>query len=407
MGIARFGRSADVFSMSALEHVVLAEPPVTPAPLALAPRPEPVVDEERAAFQAAVVEAEAAVAESRYEDAIAALAGRPVPAAAHPDLALGALFAESWARMYLGDLRTALERGERARAIAEGPLFNDCDRAESLYRLGCVQVKLNAIAAATSLFTLALELAERSGLPCDRLRAEIYEWRSRCYQRRRDFEAARQDVERALELAQAVGDEHVAAHAHFRASVIAERTGQVLLARFYAENAMTLYERCGDRVNTGRLLNNLGGLTFLLGKPDEAKAHLKQAVAVALDTGSDADAAQAINSLAQVHLRTGEPEPAERHARHALELLGGREDFVDEIGNAQLVLGRALLAQGRHDEAAGCFERADVTFGRLDSTSHRAAAWMAQGDLAAARGDKDAALERFRAAAEALQDFHF
>jgi len=68
---------------------------------------------------------------------------------------------------------------------------------------------------------------------------------------------------------------------------------------------------------------------------------------------------------------------------------------------------RALLAQGRHDEAAGCFERADVTFGRLDSTSHRAAAWMAQGDLAAARGDKDAALERFRAAAEALQDFHF
>ena len=23
---------------------------------------------------------------------------------------------------------------------------------------------------------------------------------------------------------------------------------------------MTLYERCGDRVNTGRLLNNLGGL---------------------------------------------------------------------------------------------------------------------------------------------------
>ena len=128
---------------------------------------------------------------------------------------------------------------------------------------------------------------------------------------------------------------------------------------------------------------------------------------MALDTGSDADAAQAINSLAQVHLRTGEPEPAERQARHALELLGGREDFVDEIGNAQLVLGRALLAQDRHDEAAGCFERADVSFERLDSTSHRAAAWMAQGDLAAACGDKDTALERFRAAAEALQDFHF
>jgi tetratricopeptide (TPR) repeat protein len=393
--------------MSALEHVVLAEPPVTPVPLALAPRLEPVVDEERAAFQAAVVEAEAAVAESRYADALAALAGRPVPAAAHADLALRALFADSWARMYLGDLQSALARCERARAIAEGPHFTDADRAEALYRLGCVRVKLNAIAAATSLFTLALELAERSGLPCDRLRAEIFEWRSRCHQRRRDFEAAREDVERALELTGAIGDEHVTAHVYFRASVIAERTGQWLLARFYAEHARTLYERHGDRANTGRLLNNLGGLTFLLGDPDEAKAYLKQAVSVALDTGSDADAAQAINSLAQVHLRTGEAELAEQQARYALELLAAREDFLDEVGNAQLVLGRALLAQGRHGEAEGCFAEADASFERLDSASHRAAAWMAQGDLAAARGDKDGAIERFRTAAETLQDFHF
>ncbi len=394
--------------MSALEHVVLAEPSVTRVPVSLVPPlPPPAADEERAELAQAVAAAEGAIAEARYADALAALAGRPVPAAAHPDLALRTLFAESWARMYLGDLQAALACGERARAIAEGSFFNDRDRSESLYRLGCVRVKLNAIAAATSLFTLALELAERSGLPCDRLRAEIFEWRSRCYQRQRDFDAARQDVERALELAQAVGDEHVTAHVYFRASVIAERTGQWLLARFYAENARTLYDHCGDRINTGRLLNNLGGLTFLLGQPEEAKAYLKQAVAVALDTGSDADAAQAINSLAQVHLRTGEPESAERHARHALELLGGREDVVDEIGNAQLVLGRALLAQDRHDEAAGCFERAEASFQRLDSTSHRAAAWMAQGDLAAARGDCAAAVERFRAAAEALQDFHF
>lgn len=391
----------DVVTMSALEHVVLVEPPVTPVPLAL------VVSDERAALQAAVVEAEHAVAESRYADAVAALTGRHAPSNVHPDLELRALFAESWARMYLGDLRAALERCQRARALAEEPAFTDRDRAEALYRLGCVQVKRNAVAAALSLFTLALDLADRSGLPCDGLRAEIYEWRSRCHQRRRDFAAAREDVEQALELATAVGDEHATAHVYFRASVIAERTGQWLLARFYAEHAKEIYELHGDRVNTGRLLNNLGGITFLLGDPAKAKAYLTQAVAAALDTGGDADAAQAINSLAQVHLRTGEPELAEHHARHALELLAGRDDFVDERGNAQLVLGRALLAQERHDEAQSCFEAAEASFERLDSTSHRAAAWMAQGDLAAARGDSDAAVERFRSAAEALQDFHF
>ncbi len=388
--------------MSAAEELVLAEPPLTPSSLALV-----AADEERAALQAAVKEAERAVAESRHADAVAALDGRPLLPDVHADLALRALFAESWARMSLGDLQTALSRCERARAIAEGATFSDADRAEALYRLGCVRVKLNAIATAASLFTLALELADRSGLPCDRLRAGILEWRSRCHQRRRDFAAAREDVERALELATAIGDEHATAHVYFRASVIAARMGQWLLARFYAERAKTLYERSGDRVNVGRLLNNLGGLTFILGDPAKAKTYLKQAISTARATGGDADAAQAVSSLAQVHLRTGEYELAERHARHALGLLADRDDFIDERGNTQLVLGRALLALGRHDEAQGYFDDADTSFARLDSLSHRAAAWMAHGDLAVARGDKDAALERFRTAAEALQDFHF
>ena len=51
-----------------------------------------------------------------------------------------------------------------------------------------------------------IELLTRSGLPADRLRAHILEWRSRCYQRQRDFEAAREDVERALELAESLND---------------------------------------------------------------------------------------------------------------------------------------------------------------------------------------------------------
>ena len=58
------------------------------------------------------------------------------------------------------------------------------------------------ISTALSLFTEALKLADASGLPCDRLRAHMLEWRSRCYRRQRDYEAAREDIERALELAE-------------------------------------------------------------------------------------------------------------------------------------------------------------------------------------------------------------
>ena len=179
------------------------------------------------------------------------------------------------------------------------------------------------------------------------------------------------------------------------------------MARCYAEQAKDIYERRGDGQNTARLLNNLGGLHFLLGDPDTAIEHLKDAVRVAFEAGSDMDAAQAVSSLAQVHLRTGREELAEQHARHALELLKDRLDYLDEIGNAQLVLGRALLEQGRSDEAMELFVAAEASFEELASTSHRAAAWMAQGELAHRSGDKDAAVELYRRAAEALQDFHF
>ena len=74
--------------------------------------------------------------------------------------------------------------------------------------------------------------------------------------------------------------------------------------------------------------------------------HLKHAFAVALEIGRNEEAATAISSLAQVHLRTGDSKRAEEQAIHALELIGDRDDMLDEVGNARLVLGRALLAAG-------------------------------------------------------------
>jgi hypothetical protein len=46
-----------------------------------------------------------------------------------------------------------------------------------------------------------------------------------------------------------------------------------------------------------------------------------------------------VSSLAQVHLGTGDVQLAEQQSRHAFALLGDRDDFVDEIGNVQIVLG--------------------------------------------------------------------
>jgi tetratricopeptide (TPR) repeat protein len=368
-----------------------------------------VSSSERERVESVIARAEAALESNAYQDAVDEIAqlGTALETVAVPALHLRALLADSWGRMNVGEVREAIARLETARELVEAPSFSDVDRAEVLYRLGVCRYKLSSISTAVALLSEALELAERSGLPADRLRSSILGWRSRCYRRQRDWEAAREDVERALELAEGLNDRRTVAHHYFQASLIAERTGHWVLARSYAERAKAQYEELADQANVGRLLNNLGGLNFQLGKPQEAIRHLKDAYRVLLEVGTEAETGYVVSSLAQVHLRTGESKLAEEQARHALELLGERVDVLDEIGNAQLVLGRALLEQERLDEADEMFKAAEGSFEQLSSVSHRAAAWVAQGDLAVRRGDDRHAAHLYPRAAEALQDFRF
>jgi transcriptional regulator with XRE-family HTH domain len=361
---------------------------------------------EYAETEAAIARAEAAVEGQQFDAARDALENlRFSPDA--PELEFRALMAQSWTKLAFGEQRAALDVLARARELAENDVFTDVERADVLYRMGVVRYQLSSINSAIALLSEAWELATRSGLPCDRLRSHILEWRSRCSRRQRDFEAAREDIELALELAEGLDDTLTIAHVTFQASIVAERGGHWLRARALAQRAKELYEEHGDRVNMGRMLNNLGGLNYLLGKSDDAVTHLKQAFAIALETGIDADAAQAVSSLAQVHLGSSEYELAEQQARHALELLDGREDFLDEIGNAQIVLGRALLEQNKLEEADVVFADAEASLTQLSSASHAAVAWTAQGDLASRRGDIRAAAALYRRAAEALQDVRF
>jgi tetratricopeptide (TPR) repeat protein len=368
-----------------------------------------VATDERGRLEAALARAESLIEAGRNEEGAAEYESL-VPASRATGLAeleARALLGAGRAQMRLGGLRQAFELLLEARGIVEAGSFSDLERAEILYALGICRYQLNSVQTSLGLLNEALSLAERSGLPCDSLRSNILAWRSRCWRRQRDYEAAREDIERALQLAEAVNDPRTIGAAFFQASLVADREGHWVLARSYAEKARAAYEQLADKVHVGQLTNNLGGLNFLLGKTDEAIGLLKEAFSIALDTGRDADAARAVSSLAQVHLRTGNVEQAEEQARHAIQLLDGREDYVDEVGSAQLVLGRALLEQDRFDEAEAAFAAAERSFGQLGSASHRAAAWVARGDLAARRGDDRLAAHLYRTAAEALQDVRF
>jgi len=368
-----------------------------------------VSTEERARVEAHLERAEALLAAHGYEDAVATYA-EVAPAVAESGstaLQARALAGEAWALQERGQVRDAIDRLQRARELVERPEFSDVDRADVLFRLAVCRYKLSSISTAVALFDEAFELAERSGMPCGLLRSDILQWRSRCRRRLRDYVAARDDVERALELAQDLGDRPAIARAYFQASLVAQREGHYVLSRSYAQRAKELYQQVNDERNVGRLHLMLGGLTLLLGDEEHAVEHLKASYSRALDADSPADAAQALEGIARVHLNRAEYDQADELARQSLALLQGREDYLHEVVPSQLVLGRALLERGRLDEAEECFRAADAASEQMASISHRTEAWVALGDLATRRGDAREAARLYRNAAEALQEIRF
>ena len=368
-----------------------------------------VSTEERARVEAELERAEALSAVHSYDDAIAAFrkVAHSIDESGSSALQARALAGEAWALQERGHVREAIELLQRSRELVERPEFSDIDRADVVFRLAVCRYKLSSISTAIALFDEALELAERSGHPCGLLRSDILQWRSRCRRRLRDYEAARDDVERALELAQDLGDRAAIARAYFQASLVAQREGHYVLSRSYAQRAKELYQQVNDERNVGRLHLMLGGLTLLLGDEEHAVEHLKASYSRALDADSPADAAQALEGIARVHLNRGEFDQADELARQSLALLHGREDYLHEVGPSQLVLGRALLERGRLDEAEECFRAADAAAEQMASISHRTEAWVALGDLAARRGDAREAARLYRNAAEALQEIRF
>jgi tetratricopeptide (TPR) repeat protein len=353
-----------------------------------------------AAAPSAIDEAEAALAAGDFQTALDTVRRKGGPR-------YRALRIESSALLELGDVAAAEARASALLELVKDGDADPADEADALLHLGRARYKAAAFADAAALLSQALGCCDQSELPTAALRADVLGWRSRCYRRLRLWSAAQADLDTAMPVARELADDRLVANLSFPASLLAERTGQTVMAAGLAEQARELYEQLGDRRSLARILNNLGGLNWLLGRTATAFELLREAFAIATEIESTTDAAQAISSLAQVLLGDGQPEQAEAAARHAIELLDGREDYLEEIGNATLVLGRSLVEQERHDEALEAVLAAEQLFTKVSATSALAAALLVRGDIRRAGGDEGEAADLYRGAADLLQDHRF
>jgi tetratricopeptide (TPR) repeat protein len=250
----------------------------------------------------------------------------------------------------------------------------------------------------------ALRLSEEADGPSDALRARIFNARAKIRRRQKDFTAAAEDVHQALELSHAIKDDRVLAETYLDASLVAERRNEYSLAREYAERSKALFERVADHEYVGKLLNNLGQLHAITGKPEQAVPLLRESFRIAVEHDNRIDAGFAASSLASARMHSGDMEGAIESGNRAIELLSEREEYREEEGNARMVIGRALLALDRDDDAEGSFKLAARCFESVETVSHLAGAWVALGDVAGRRGEAAEAAGLYRRAADALQD---
>jgi tetratricopeptide (TPR) repeat protein len=364
------------------------------------------VDVSRAACEAAIARAEAALDAHRHMEVLEGLETLLPAVRRTGDRRLAARLglARGWALHHVGRLQEALAVLAEAREAAEAAGGATLEQAQALYRLGVVRFKQGSLTTALALLEEALRTCEASGRPSDALRARIWGARAKVRRRQKDFTAAAEDVQQALELATSLSDDRVLAETYLDASLVAERRHEYDLAREYAERSRAFYERIADQEYVGKLLNNLGQLRVVTGDPHEAVGLLRESFRIAVEQDNRVDAAFAASSLASARLHAGDAPGAIESAARALELLGGREEYRQEEGNARLVMGRGHMAGGALDEATRCFDAAAECFSAVGSISHVAGAWMALGDVATQRDDAALAAALYRRAAEALQD---
>jgi tetratricopeptide (TPR) repeat protein len=313
-----------------------------------------------------------------------------------------AMRGEAWALIRLGSIAEAARLLGEARSSPAATPTPD-EEAEVAYLTAVCCYSLSTMPAAHAEFARALELLDEAKEPNDRLRSDIHQWRSRCYRRQRDYEAAREDIDRALELVDGLGDDRRRAEVNLQASLVADRQGRLVLARRYAETSRDLYEIVGDDVTRGRAINNIAAFNHGLGNDEIAIAQLREAFAIFVDAQLEVEAGYALSSLAEIHRERGDLVEAESVAQRALALLEGRLDHVQEIGTAQLVLARAHLGQGELEEAEEMLGSVDESYALTESVSHQARSWMARGELELVRRNESEAARLYREAATALQ----
>jgi predicted ATPase/DNA-binding CsgD family transcriptional regulator len=170
-------------------------------------------------------------------------------------------------------------------------------------------------------------------------------------------------------------------------------TGRVGLARHLAERAVRVAEPLGDYLRVGSTRSALAIVHGLAGDVDGGLRLLRPVVRLVEDAGTEVFVPGMAHAMGLLHLWRDDPEVAASwFGREARATDRGAETWL--VAQSLPGLGAALIALGRPDQARDVLDRAVAVARRLDMPRVLADALEQQGQLAAAAGDVDRAIDR-------------
>jgi DNA-binding SARP family transcriptional activator/tetratricopeptide (TPR) repeat protein len=169
-------------------------------------------------------------------------------------------------------------------------------------------------------------------------------------------------------------------------------------ARDSLEQALDLANALDDRSSRVIILCNLGDLAARTGHPHEALDHLRLALAEARSAGNRRSETDALCELGNVYRRLDDLEAAREHLHEALEIArstGSRAkiaEVLNGLGRTHRAGGQASDALRRHDEALEVARSSGVRYEEAAALAGLGDAYADLGDTATARGHREQAL---------------
>ncbi len=204
----------------------------------------------------------------------------------------------------------------------------------------------------------------------------------------------------ALDAALRSGDTGGQAHALYAVGIACDRLGRYDDARTHLQQALSL---SGDHTSQAYAHMRLGGLDERQGRYTEALGHAERALGLYRRTRHRAGLADALNLVGWCYARLGDHQPALTYCGQALTV---QREIGDRFGEANSFdsLGYAHHHLGDHSQAVACYQQALGLFRDLGYRYYEAVALTHLGDTHRAAGDRAAAREAWQHALAILDE---